>query len=120
MATSSPGPATVAARSIEMASIEELRRQNELEESAVNREAEDALSLQAAGAMTREAVDLIHEVLDAGKKMAAQLEDYIANCGNSPPPCDGCPSCEPDRDALLMWAMACWKLHRALPLHIGT
>ena len=54
----------------------------------------------------------VREVLDAGRVMATLLEEYIGACGNSPPPCVGCKSCQPARDALVRWGCACWTLHR--------
>ena len=53
-----------------------------------------------------EAREELRQLLDAGRAMAEALECNIEACGNSPPPCAGCPGCQCDRDALAAWVAA--------------
>lgn len=56
-------------------------------------------------------LDLMHgetsAVLLAGATLSEELEVYVDACGNSPPTCQGCESCQPARDALEAWGEAC-------------
>ncbi len=47
-------------------------------------------------------------LMDAGRRLATVLEDYIQSCGNSPPECTGCADCNPARDAIAAWMQAVW------------